>query len=123
MKYIKLSILLIFLAQAIAAQQTASTAGNEYAAIDKLALQIPDSSTKTSAGIASYISANFTKDIDKVRAIFAWEAENIEYDVERINAKITYQSQEEKITQPLKTHKGICENYAALFTDVCTRMG
>src|ERR1043166_8757294 len=119
MKSIKLIIFVILLSQRAPAQQTNSTTANEYAAVDKLAIQIPESLTTTSAGIASYISANFTKDIDKARAIFAWEAENIAYDIEFMLAKKTFQTQEEKITYPLKNHKGVCENYANLFTDVC----
>jgi hypothetical protein len=34
-----------------------------------------------------------------------------------------YEKQEDKISKPLKTRKGICENYAALFTDICLKSG
>ncbi len=34
-----------------------------------------------------------------------------------------YEQKEEKIAKPLKTRKGICENYAALFNDICLRLG
>ncbi len=34
-----------------------------------------------------------------------------------------YEKKEEKIAKPLKTRKGICENYSALFTDICSKTG
>jgi len=34
-----------------------------------------------------------------------------------------YEKEEEKIEKPLRTRKGICENYAALFTDICIKSG
>jgi len=34
-----------------------------------------------------------------------------------------YEQREDKIAKPLKTRKGICENYAALFNDVCLKTG
>ena len=43
---------------------------NNYAAIDKKALELPDASAKTTAAIADYINVNFTKQNDKARAAF-----------------------------------------------------
>ncbi|MCF8451313.1 MAG: hypothetical protein K9G49_15680, partial [Taibaiella sp.] len=34
-----------------------------------------------------------------------------------------HEKQEEKIEKALKTHKGICENYAAVFNDICNKAG
>lgn len=34
-----------------------------------------------------------------------------------------YEKKEDKIAKPLKTRKGICENYASLFTDICIKSG
>jgi len=34
-----------------------------------------------------------------------------------------YEQKEEKISKPLKYRKGICENYAALFNDLCSKSG
>ena len=94
---------------------------NEYAAIDKLAIELPDSLSKSTDGIASYINSNFSNDKDKVRAIYAWVAWNIAYDVENMYAIDFYEKVEIKISKPLETRKGICENYAALFTDICSK--
>ncbi|MDP4267268.1 MAG: energy transducer TonB [Bacteroidota bacterium] len=96
---------------------------NEYSEIDRKVLQIPDSLTKTTENIASYITANFKDDKDKARAIFIWVATNIQYDVENMFAINFYEKREEKIAKSLKTKKGICENYASLFNDICIKSG
>ncbi len=96
---------------------------NPFALIDKKAIQLPDSVTKSSAGIAKYISENFDSEKDRCRAAFIWIATNIEYDVANMFAFNFYETKEDKIAKPLITRKGICENYAALFSDVCNKAG
>ncbi len=96
---------------------------NEFSSIDKKSLQLPDSLTNTTEQIASYITSNFETDKEKTRAIFIWIASNIQYDVDNMFAINFYEKEEEKIAKPLRTRKGICENYAALFTDICIKSG
>jgi hypothetical protein len=98
-------------------------AGGEWAAIDEAALQIPDSSTKTTDGIAAYINARFTRTGEKTRAAFIWTATNIQYDIANMFAIDFYEKAEEKVSKALNTRKGICENYAALFHELCTKTG
>jgi hypothetical protein len=114
-------VLIILLFAEIASAQKSSV--NLYAAIDKKALQIPDSLTTTSGSIASYMSSIFTSDKDKTRAIWIWVATNISYDIENMFAINFYEKKEEKIAKPLATRKGICENYAFLFNDICLKAG
>lgn len=95
----------------------------EYAAVDKKALQLPDSLTRNTNDISSYINTSFKTDKDKVRAIFIWVASNIQYDIENMFAINFYEPLEDKISKPLKTRKGICENYAMLFNDICSKSG
>lgn len=113
------SILLIF-SQALFAQKKTI---NEFAAIDKKALQLPESQATTTSKISDYIKANFNTDKEKSRAIFIWIATNIQYDVENMFAINPQEKYEDKIAKPLKTRKGICENYAALFNDICAKSG
>ena len=70
-----------------------------------------------------YINANFHSNEDKVRAAFIWVAANIRYDVPNMYAINYYEKKEDKIAKPLQTRQGICENYAALFTDICLKAG
>lgn len=120
MKLIKLLLFFTLTTQTVFAQKTIV---NEFSAIDKKALQIPDSLTKTTDQIANYITSNFTTDKEKSRAIFIWVASNIQYDIDNMFAINFYEDKEEKIAKPLRTRKGICENYASLFTDICQKTG
>ena len=123
MKALNFILFLLFTSQILFAQKTAPKQINEYAPIDKKALQIPDSLTKTTDGIAEYIKSNFTTNTEKLRAIFIWVATNIQYDIDNMFAINFYEKEEDKISKPLKTRKGICENYAALFDDICKKSG
>jgi hypothetical protein len=120
MKVINYLFLIVVSTQSIYAQKATM---NEFAAIDKKALQIPDSLTKSTDLIANYIKYNFKGDTDKSRAIFIWVASNIQYDIDNMFAINFYESKQDKIEKPLKTRKGICENYASLFTDICLKSG
>jgi transglutaminase/protease-like cytokinesis protein 3 len=103
--------------------QMVSEPPNPYADIDKTALLLPDSLTKSTEVIAAYIKANFHSNEDKVRAAFIWVVSNIRYDVPNMYAINYYEKKEDKIAKPLQTRQGICENYAALFTDICEKAG
>ena len=96
---------------------------NQYSIIDKKALQLPDSLTNSADNLAQYINSNFKTDQEKARAAFIWVATNIHYDIENMFALNFYEKQEEKILKPLRTRKGICENYASLFCDICLKSG
>jgi len=120
MKQARIIFILLVFTQTLFAQKTAV---DEFATIDKIALKIPDSKTKTTDNISDYIKANFKTDKGMSRAIFIWIATNIRYDIENMYAINFYEKSEEKISKPLKSRKGICENYAALFNDICIKSG
>ncbi|WP_072363055.1 transglutaminase domain-containing protein [Chitinophaga sancti] len=116
-------ILMLLLAVLGTQAQKASPAVNEFATIDKKALLIPDSMTKTTDGIARYMTSTFPAEKDRVRGIFIWVATNIAYDLPNMFAINFYESSADKINKPLLTRKGICENYANLFNDICLKAG
>lgn len=101
----------------------AATSRAQYRAIDSVALAIPSSATKTTDGIARYINTHFATEDEKVRAAFIWVASTFSYDVPNMYALKPNEKPQDKITKPLATHKGICENYAAVFNDVCKKIG
>jgi len=132
MKHLRLLIILLFFSTVLFAQKPIKIQKpsivqkapiNIFESIDRKALQLPESLTTTTEGIAQYITANFNTDKDKTRAIFVWVATNIQYDVDNMFAINFYEKKEDKISKPLKTRKGICENYAALFSDICSKAG
>ena len=97
-------------------------AAGPYDAVDRKMQQIPDSLLHSTAGIGRYINANFKTEKEKVRAAFIWTASNIEYDVDRLSKLSMHKKEDDHITEPMKSHKGICENYASIFQDICTRV-
>jgi len=94
-----------------------------YAQVDLLALKLPDSLSRTVDGIAGYVNAHFTTPTEKTRAIFIWIAEKIDYDVVNMFALNFYDDPAEEVAKPLRTRKGICVNYASLFTAICNAAG
>ena len=120
MKSIKCILVFALIIQNISAQQNTM---KDFAATDKKALQIPDSLTSSTKTIANFIQSNFATEQEKVRAIFIWVASNIQYDIENMFAINYYATQEDKINKALATRKGICENYAAVFNDICLKCG
>ena len=103
--------------------QKPAVRSNPYAQIDAQALRLPDSSSHRVETIAAYVNANFTGATEKTRAIFVWIAANIQYDVVNMFALNFYDDPVENINRPLRTRKGICVNYAALFTAICNQAG
>jgi len=98
-------------------------ANTDYTSVDKVALAIAPEKTKNTQDIAQYILANFKTEDEIVRAIFIWTATSFEYDVENMFALNYNEKQADKIAKVLKTRKGICENYAAVFEDISKKCG
>lgn len=96
---------------------------NPYALTDQKALQIPVSATYSTDGIAAYINENFETDANKIRAAYTWIATYITYDVDKLFVVSYEESLRDKISQTLKTRKGICENYTALFQELSAKTG
>lgn len=117
-------LLPVFLsAQRPASKHSHPAHASAYADIDDRALQLPDSDTHTVETMAAWISANFHTPTEKARAIYIWIAYNIDYDVINMFAINLAEDTGSRISRVLGTRKGICENYAALFTAVCNAAG
>ncbi|MES2747188.1 MAG: transglutaminase domain-containing protein [Bacteroidota bacterium] len=96
---------------------------NSYEAIDKKMDVIPASMATSTESIADYIVKNFSTNEEKIRAAFYWTAANISYDVANMNNQNPNQTTQEKITNTLKTRKGVCMHYAEVFKDIASKMG
>jgi hypothetical protein len=101
----------------------AQTAASRYTEIDRTALSAPPAKATTTQGVADWINAHFTSPREKVRAIFIWVASTFEYDVENMYALNLAETKEEKIKKVMLLHKGVCENYAAVFDELCQKCG
>ncbi len=96
---------------------------NEYVFADRVSHSIPQSQTGSTKDIASYINANCKTDQEKIRAAYTWVTTNITYDADSIHFVILDEDNDERITYALKRKRGVCENFAAIFTDICIRSG
>ena len=114
----RLLFLLLLISLNVSAQSDSA-----YSRIDKIALDIPHTSTKSTEEIANYFNSKFTKPEDKVRAIFVWLASNINYDIDNIFAINRYATTAEIISKTLSTRKAICQGYAETFSDLCKQTG
>jgi len=119
----KQKILLIFFSFCLQLSYSQNKPVDGYSAIDKKALQLSDTQTKSTDLIASYIIKNFKTEKEKARAIFIWISTNIRYDIDNMY-NIRYNEDDLiKISRTLLTRKGVCENYSALFIDICAKVG
>ena len=91
--------------------------------VDNLMLRIPVDKTYSTADIADYVKQNFTTERKKLLAIYTWVASNIKYDTDSANVINLGLDHEAKITAALRRRRGVCENYAAIFNDICLRSG
>lgn len=116
-------VLMLLMAQVLYATKKPPPARSPYASVDYRARQIPDSVTHSTAAIARYVCDSFQTQTDRVRAIFTWIAWNVDYDIANMYAINFNETREDIITKPLATGRGICVNYAMLFSDICTKAG
>lgn len=120
-------VLLLVIAGNVFAQNVKPGKGQEpvniYAAVDAKMLAIPEAQTSTTKDVANYINANFTTEKDKVRAVYAWTTNTFEYDYDNMFALNFYEKKENKAEKMMRLRKGICENYAAVFSEICNKCG
>ncbi len=119
-------LLLFFSASAIYSQ--------DYQRVDEIVSKYPNRFSSPTK-LAEEISADFNTDLDKVRAVFFWIADNVQYNLEERNKynyeygdKEEYLRKEKKYIDRLSKRvvsKGVavCEGYSTLFTEVCTALG
>ncbi|MEP6617287.1 MAG: transglutaminase domain-containing protein [Ginsengibacter sp.] len=96
---------------------------SEYYGVREGVVHIPDSLTYSTSLIAGYIHSHFSSDSKMIRAIYSWVVSNIKYDKDSANEINLGVDPEAKITLALKRRRGVCENYAAIFNDICIKAG
>jgi hypothetical protein len=96
---------------------------SKYQSVDRTILSIPASQTSNTDDIAAFIKTHFDTDRERIRAAYTWVTTNIKYDTDSIHRVILNEDKEEKVTFALRRRKGICENFAAIFYDLCTKNG
>lgn len=120
MKYIKATLFLLLLLGGNF-NNTFSQQSTNSNFTDKLMLKIPDSLTTNTNDISYYINLISKSEDDKLRAIFVWITNNIEYDV--VNKYNYGNRKEDFVNTCLKTRLGICSHYASLFVELAIQSG
>jgi len=95
----------------------------DHFAAERVYVNIPSSQTATSAGIAAYINSHYDSDDKKIAAIYSWITANIKYDADTIHYVILDEDNEERVSWALRRKRGVCENFAAILTDVANQCG
>lgn len=90
---------------------------------ESLMMRMPAHLTYSTTGIADYVKQNFTDDRKKLRAIYTWVARNIKYDTDSANNINLGPDPGAKISAALRRRRGVCENYAAIFNEICIKSG
>lgn len=110
----------------------------DFSHVDSKVGAYPDSFSSLDK-FADRINADFTKDDEKARAIFTWVAHHVVYDIGKygVNERpvgFSYRTEAEKLEKlkelnedlakrTLKTQKGVCQGYCALFVAIAERTG
>ena len=96
---------------------------NDYRETDRLALNIPASQTNSTADIAAFIKSHFDTDSKKVRAAYIWVISHIKYSTDSVHRIILDEDRDQLVTFALRRRKGVCQNFAAIFDDICRKAG
>lgn len=94
-----------------------------YQAVDARMRQVPDSSARTVAGLARFITAAFATEGDRARAAFVWVARNIRYDVDNMYMLEYERAPAVVVQETLDQRRGVCRHYAELYSAVANQAG
>ena len=104
-----------------------------YANVDAIVSKYPNSYSKPEK-LAKQISSDFKTDIDQVRAVYYWVANNVSYDYSASKKnEVSYTSKEEyqkkkealkqkKAARVISKGRAVCDGYATLFLVLCENL-
>jgi transglutaminase-like putative cysteine protease len=89
-------------------------------AIDRHALAAPAEAEASLPALAAYLAKPCQNDREKVRTVYRWVTDRIAYDVE---ARISGQRIDGSAAAVLQSRRAVCDGYANLVQDLCSRAG
>lgn len=111
-------IAVLFFLRFSAAGQTSNLRAAEV-----IACRVPRQESLSTTGISKFFSQNLDRPADRVRACYYWVTHNIRYDRDSMYAINAGPDPQSKIREAMRRGKGVCENFAAIFTDLCRKCG
>ncbi|MBD3581482.1 transglutaminase domain-containing protein [Flavobacterium selenitireducens] len=123
----------------IIALTTTSMSAQDFASVDSKVSAYPNNFASPEK-LADRINSDFTSDIEKARAVYTWIAKNVRYDLVELRSNqggkvaFSYRTPEEKerklqqynlelASRTLKSKKGVCRGYTALYDRVAKLVG
>lgn len=99
----------------------------DFSKVDEFARNTPDSKSESVEKLAAHLTKEFENEIEKVRAIYVWMAENIRYNVNSASPdnrmSIEQRIKKQQPHRVLNSKKAICEGYSNLFQALCEEAG
>lgn len=80
-------------------------------------------SPASTADLARQIQQNYNRPADRIRIAYTWVANNIRYDTKGALAMNHGLDPRGVVDAAFSRRSGVCENFAAIFADVCQKMG
>lgn len=93
----------------------------DFSAVDKHALNAPDSVLDDYDKLAAYLSKGAKTELEKARIIFRWVTANIAYDTEAYFTG-SYRNPYTTEADTLRSKKGVCDGYATVVNALARRM-
>jgi hypothetical protein len=90
--------------------------------LESRSYHIPKQFTQSTTDLANYIQDHYTGSYEKIRVAYNWVTNNIEYDKDSMLAINWSKETNEKIAATLRRKKGVCDNFASVFSDVLVKM-
>jgi hypothetical protein len=84
---------------------------------------IPAAQTTNADDIAAFINKHYHSEDEKIAAIYNWITYNIKYDADSMHYVILDEDNEQRVSVALRRKRGVCENFAAIFNDLCRKSG
>jgi hypothetical protein len=88
--------------------------------IDSFAINTPPGLVYDVDSVAAYLRQGCKSDMERARAAFAWEANNVRYDDKGFN---TGNIPDQSPARVIKRRHAVCEGYSQLYRALCTAMG
>ena len=110
-----------------------SSFSQNFKAVDSIALSYK-SNYGSPKKLANQIKQDFKTDLDRVRAIYTWMANNISYDIQESSfPSYSYSDEEDRIQKEqeyavrlskrvITKKKAVCEGYSMLFRSLCDQL-
>ena len=112
--------LLLILPFTSAGQELEGQEQKHYQKISKISQSAPRNFSLSTYYLAGYLTAPTLSELEKVRSIYVWIANNITYDMKGFKSNRLPDYRPKAV---LKTNIAVCEGYTRLFNELCHEAG